>query len=168
MGGRVAMMTAQLLPKNVLSMSLYATDGLKINRLYHFASGTRLGLYLSKYLKENPRPLFRTVDFLNKVRLLPDKLHRFVYVHMDTIEKRRQVFEAWLIYKKMFPDLSLLASIINNEGFGFVMVFGKYDSVIPPRLGLKFAQMIGSNNCFMEINIGHRILNEEALEMVVF
>jgi pimeloyl-ACP methyl ester carboxylesterase len=168
MGGRLAMVTAQLLPESVLSMSLYATDGLKINLLYRFASSTRVGLYFSRYLKQNPRPLFRIVDFLKTARLMPTKLHRFVYVHIDTFEKREQVFTAWLIYKKMFPDLRLLASIINKKGFKFMMVFGKYDSVIPPKSGRKFSDMIGCQTCFKQIDTGHRMLNEEAIEMVQF
>ncbi len=168
MGGRVALMTAQLLPENILSMSVYATDGLKINPLYRFASGNRVGLSISKYLKQNPGPLFITADFLKTIRLLPAKLHRFVYVHMDTIEKRERVFSAWLIYKKMFPDLKLLASIINKEEFKFKMVFGKYDSIIPSRLGQKFSAIIGSDKHFVEINSGHRILSEGAIELAEF
>jgi hypothetical protein len=87
---------------------------------------------------------------------------------MDTAEKREQVFSAWLIYKKMFPDLKLLASIINKGRIKFIMVFGKYDSVIPPQLGLDFSKVIGSCEYFREVNTGHRILNKETIEIALF
>lgn len=157
MGGRVVMMSCLLLPQSVASVLLIAPDGLKINNLYRFASGTSLGRKLSAALVHNPKPLFRIADFLLKIKVLHPKLHRFVYVHMDTLEKRRQVFDAWLIYKAMFPDLNKLAKLIEKYKWDWNMVFGKHDSVIKPRLGIRFKAKNPNRIHMHELPQGHRL-----------
>lgn len=166
MGGRVAMMTYVTMTKRVRSLLLIAPDGLKINRLYKFASGTKLGRSLYKKLIHRPEPLFRIADFLNKIRILNEKLHRFVYVHLDSKEKRQQVFDAWLIYRQMFPDLGELAAIINKEGTPFHMVFGKYDSIITVRLGEKFSKYLGSKKHLHIIELGHRLMVKQTADFL--
>jgi pimeloyl-ACP methyl ester carboxylesterase len=164
MGGRVAMMTYMSMPKRVKSVLLIAPDGFKINKLYKFASGTRLGRSLYKSLIKRPEPLFKVADFLNRIGILNDKLHRFVYVHLDSKEKRQQVFDAWLIYRQMFPDLQELAQLIIEEGTPFNMVFGKYDSVITVRLGEKFSKYLGSTEHLHIIELGHRLMVKQTAD----
>jgi pimeloyl-ACP methyl ester carboxylesterase len=166
MGGRVVMMSCLLLPESVGSVLLIAPDGLKINNLYRFASGTSLGRRLSSALVENPSPLFRVADFLLKVKILHPKLHRFVYVHMDTLEKRRQVFDAWLIYKQLFPDLNKLAKLIEKNRWEWHMIFGKYDSVIKPRLGIRFKEKNARWIHTYEMPLGHRLFTQALVHFV--
>jgi hypothetical protein len=101
--------------------------------------------------------------WLNTTGILNDKLHRFVHVHLDTQEKRQQVYEAWLIYKKFFPDLANLASLIHQKKIRFNMIFGKYDSVITPALGHKFSRILGSTDHLFLIEAGHRLLSEQTM-----
>lgn len=166
MGGRVVMMSCLLLPQTVQSVLLIAPDGLKVNKLYLFASGTALGRRLSKALVHNPKPLFRVADFLLRVKLLHPKLHRFVYVHMDTLEKRRQVFDAWLIYKRIFPDLNKLAKVIGKHRWEWHIIFGKFDSVIKPRLGVKFKSMNPKWIHTHELPQGHRLFTQALIHYI--
>lgn len=160
MGGRVCMITAEIMPERVLSILLVAPDGLKINKLYRFASGTRIGIRLSQYIVKNPKFLFRTADALLKWKLLSPKLHRFVYVHMDTYTKRRQVYEAWLCYKHMFPKEPLLIENARKNFGKIVLVFGAYDSVITPRLGLRFRSDAPDVVELHELPVAHRMMTD--------
>lgn len=166
MGGRICLMTLQLMPESVNRVLLLAPDGLKVNLLYRFASGTSLGRKIYRSIIDNPSRLFAVAKWLNKVGILHDKLHRFVHVHLDTHEKRWQVYDAWLIYKNMFPHLPMLAGIIRKREQSFHMVFGKYDSIIKPYLGKKFSKMIGSDQHMHVVDAGHRLMTEEALRSV--
>lgn len=165
MGGRVAMKTLELVPERVKSLLLIAPDGIKINVMYRFASGTLIGKWLYRKLIHNPKPLFWTTDALHKLKLISDKLHRFAYVHQDTQAKRQLVYDAWMIHKNMFPDLENVARII-REGKSFNMVFGKHDSVITPALGKKMSGIIGSDKHYFEIEAGHQLMNERTAKFV--
>ncbi len=167
MGGRLCLVTLEIMPEKISSLLLIAPDGLKINLLYKFASGTKIGRRMYRSIVENPTWLFRIAKWLNKIGLLNDKLHRFVHVHLDTREKRQQVHDAWLIYKRIFPDLKLLANYIrSHDVFAFNMIFGEFDSIITPKLGEKFCDQIGSRKRMHLIKAGHRLLNEATIEFI--
>ncbi|MFN0030710.1 MAG: alpha/beta hydrolase [Flavobacteriales bacterium] len=166
MGGRVAMKTLELMPHRVQSLLLIAPDGFKINVLYRFASSTRIGKRMYRALIENPKPLFVVAKWLNRLRLLSDKLHRFVHVHLDTRAKRQQVHDAWLIYKLTFPHLPQLAETINERQLPFNMLFGQFDSVITPALGYKFCGILGRNDVLHLLPAGHRLLTPETVDYI--
>ena len=165
-GARVVFITMLQMPQQVKSVLLLAPDGLKINPLYRFASSTRLGHSLYLAVIRNPSWLFRTAGVLNKMGLLSDKLLRFVHVHLDTLEKRQQVHDAWMIYRKFFPDPQELASLINKEFFSFHMIFGKYDEVIKPKLGIKLQRKLQKKNQLLVVDMGHRLLQHKVLESI--
>jgi pimeloyl-ACP methyl ester carboxylesterase len=166
MGGRVVLVTMLVMSSRIRSVLLLATDGLKINPLYRFASGTAIGhaLYLS--IINNPKPLFAISRALNKLGLLSDKLLRFVFVHLDTLEKRRQVHDAWMIYRLFFPDFRDLAAVINPGHFPFHMIFGKFDEVIKPVLGEKLQKHLTHKNHLHIVELGHRLMRPEIIEYV--
>lgn len=166
MGGRISLMTLQIMPEFVENVLLLAPDGLKINLLYKFASGTKLGKNIYRSIIENPSFLFSLAKWLNKCGLLHDKLHRFVHVHLDTREKRWQVHDAWLIYKNMFPDLKKVAAIIQNRPEKFNMIFGQFDSIIRPELGYRFSKLIGDEKHIHVVNAGHRLLTEDTVRFI--
>ena len=164
MGGRVALVLLELMPDRVRSLLLLAPDGFKINLIYKFASETKLGRSMYKYLIDHPGWLFQLAKALNRIGILNDKLHRFVHVHLDTQTKRQQVYDVWLIYKNIFPDLDALAAYIRKHpDFAFAMVFGQFDSIIKPKLGLKFCAKIGDDRSMHTIHSGHRLLTENTI-----
>lgn len=165
MGGRIAMMTVQLLPEHIQSLLLIAPDGLKINWLYRFASGTHLGKWLYRRFITRPKFLFWITDTAHRLKFINDKLHRFVYVHLDNEEKRQLVYDAWLIHKLLFPDLDVIAKHVRN-GMPFNMVFGKYDSVIVPALGKAMAGRIDNAACYHEIESGHQLITERTARFI--
>jgi len=166
MGGRVAMMTFLLLPEKIESLLLLAPDGFKINRLYTFASGTIVGKMIYRFSIDHPRPLFILAKVLNSVKLLPDKLFRFVHVHLDTREKRLLVHDVWLIYKRMFPDKNLLAKELRERDIAFNMIFGEYDTIIRPELGERFSKRLNNHHCLHLIGIGHRLLEQRTAAFI--
>jgi transposase-like protein len=145
---------------------LFAPDGLFINPLYLFASGTKLGRTLFHFVNRHPSALFKTADALKFVRILPPKLHRFVYVHMDSQKKRNQVYMAWMAYRWFRPNQGVLVKEIQAYQIGFNMLFGKYDSIIRPSLGRKFAAKLENTATFHELHIGHRMLHPNTLNYI--
>ena len=166
MGGRIVLKTMELFEDRILSVLLLAPDGFKINKIYKFASGTALGKAIYRSMIKNPNLLFATAKRLNQLGVLDGKLNRFVHVHLDTREKRVQVYEAWMIYKLFFSDQDKLAHIIRSRNMKFNMIFGKYDSIIRPFLGESFSKKLNSEKPLHIIDTGHRLLDGNTVNYI--
>jgi pimeloyl-ACP methyl ester carboxylesterase len=166
MGGRVAMMTYLGFADRVDRMLLLAPDGLKKNKMYQFASGTSLGRAIYRSIIPDPSMLFSLAKLLNRLGVLSDKLHRFVHVHLDTREKRELVYAVWLIYRRLFPDYAELAHCLNTTGTQCNMIFGSYDSIIPVRLGKRFAKRLHQPDIIHEVAVGHRLMERTTIQYI--
>lgn len=166
MGARIAMSTVILMPTKVQSLLLLAPDGFKKNPVNRFASGTKMGRWLFGKLIVRPYLLLSTVRLLNRTGLLNDKLFRFVHVNLDSSEKRKQVYDAWLIYRKIYPDLTTLSALVRERKFSFNMIFGKYDSVIRVKSGRKFCSLVGSAECLHAVELNHKLMSKQTVEYI--
>lgn len=166
MGGRICLSTMEIMPHRILDFLLIAPDGLKQNWLYRFASGTALGRKIYRSIIDKPQWLFRLAHILNKLGILNNKLYRFVHVHLDTREKRQLVHDAWLIYKKLFPNVRLVAETIIHYRLRGRLIFGQYDSVIPPRLSLRLTTKTGKQVETHLIKTGHRLITGETADYI--
>ena len=164
MGGRMAMMLAEAMPERIKSLVLLAPDGLKRNWIYRFVSETKPGRMLYRYIIEKPALIFRIVDLLRALRILHQKIHRFVHVQLETREKRQLVYDAWLIHRNLFPDLRLVAAAIEKQGIPFVLFFGSHDLVIPSRDGQRLLRYFRSSRQSVLLPLGHRLINSTTIE----
>lgn len=167
LGGKVALMTFELMPEQVDRVLLIAPDGLKINLFYRFLVNTSLGRALYKQVMNKPAVLFKTADFAKSAGIINGKLHRFVYVHMDTFEKRKLVYETWLIYRHFVPDLKKIAQHANRKKVHFKMILGTHDSVIKVKDGKRFAALLNQEGSLTELTTGHQLLTEETVNFIV-
>lgn len=166
MGGRVAMVMMEHMPDCIQSLTLLAPDGLKVNLLYRFVSETKLGRVMYRRIIRNPRWLLRTADALRTLHLLNDKLHRFVYVQLESEVKRQLVYDAWLAHRKLFPDLRHVAGNIQQYNVPLLLIFGEHDAVIPPRLAGNLTRHFDVKPLVHLPLAGHRLLNRETAELL--
>lgn len=158
MGGKIALVTTELFGDRIDRLTLMASDGFSKNRLTHFSTGTRLGRTIHKTVLRAPGILLYSTNVLRTLRLIDKKMHRFVHVHMGTEKSRKQVYAVWHIYRHFKPNLPLIADIINQKGIEFVMIFGKYDSVIKPQLGKYFSTLLKNKEALVVIESGHQLM----------
>jgi pimeloyl-ACP methyl ester carboxylesterase len=166
MGGRMAMMLAQYMPENIESLTLIAPDGLKINVLYRFVSETKLGRMLYRSIIRKPNWILRVSDALKWLHILHQNIHRFVYLQLETESKRQLVYDAWLAHRKLFPDLRRVAANIERAGIPCLLVFGKYDTIIPSGLARKLMRHFSNKPKLLLPEAGHRLINKETVEML--
>jgi pimeloyl-ACP methyl ester carboxylesterase len=165
MGGKIALKTVESHAEQIQSMLLIAPDGVKLNPWYKFASGTMIGRNLYRALTRHPWPLFRVADFSKFTGIITPKIHRFVYNHMDSFEKRRQVGETWLIYREFHPELALVQENINTHNIPIHLIYGRYDSVIQPWQGQKLDEGLDQNALHL-LEQGHLLLNDKTLNYI--
>jgi len=162
MGGRLAMVLAEQMADKILSMVLMAPDGLKVNLIYRFVSETKFGRVLYRSIIQNVNWLFRLADLLSRLRLLDRKIHRFVHLQLETQAKRQLVYDVWLIHRKLFPTLPTVARNIESNGIPFSLLFGRYDKIIPARLGHRLLKHFTTPKNAVLLDLGHRLLQPAA------
>lgn len=166
MGGRIALCILEWFPQQTTRVVLMAPDGLKTNHLANFTTETKAGRALNSAILRYPGLLLKTTNVARKLRLIDKKLHRFVHVHMGTEKSRRQVHAVWHIYRHFKPNLPKIASLIQQEQLKFLMIFGKFDSVIKVELGERFAKMLAQPDTLVVLECGHQLM-PDALEYLI-
>lgn len=165
MGARVALVVYDQFHPQVDGLLLMAPDGMKRNWLADFSTETLVGRMVHRSVLKQPALLLRPTNAARHLRLINKKMHRFVHVHMDTETSRRQVYEAWHIYKHFKPHRQRIAKRLDESGMPFRMIFGRFDSVIPLHLGEKFDALLQRSDALVALETGH-LLMEDALEFI--
>ena len=163
MGGRMAMVLIETMPDRIQSLILLAPDGLKRNWIYRFVSETKPGRMLYRFIIEKPTFVLALVDLLRKLRILHQKIHRFVHVQLETREKRQLVYDAWLTHRNLFPDLRSVANGIEKYFIPFEIIFGAFDLVIPSHDGHRLLRHFSKSRKSVLLPLGHRLINTTTL-----
>lgn len=160
MGGKISFSLLHHFPDKINEMYLMAPDGIKVNFWYSFTSKNSVGNSLYRFLLKKPEPFFRFMRALRLYRLLGDKLYRFVLYNLETEERRQLVYNVWLTLRQIEPDAKISAQLINENKIKCYLFFGKFDSVIPPRIGEYFVEMLDEKHLFV-VETGHNLFKKE-------
>ena len=132
LGGKIALCLIEQIPERIREVLLFAPDGLKINPLYKWTSNTRSGRALYRLILAKPKMFFSAVALAKQFGVIPEKIHRFVMYHMNTYEKRKLVYDVWLVYRNFEPNPLKIRRMCENHSIRINLVFGKFDRIIPP------------------------------------
>lgn len=160
LGGKVALCLIEEMPERIGEVLLFAPDGLKINPLYKWTSTTRSGRALYRQVLHKPTLFFKSADLARWSGILSEKIHRFVLHHMDTYDKRKLVYDVWLIYREFEPDQKKIREKCDKNNIRINLVFGKFDRIIPPANGMR---LLGGwrSEALHVVDKGHLLLSED-------
>lgn len=130
MGGKYAMITAELFPDRIKHLHLIAPDGITTHFSYRFSTYPFLFRKLFKTQIENPWFFKTLVKTLRALKIMNNYSLRFAESQMDTKFKRSQVYYSWVNLRHFLPNLNKLASQINERDIPFTFYLGKHDKVI--------------------------------------
>jgi pimeloyl-ACP methyl ester carboxylesterase len=166
MGGRLALCLTEMMAPQIRELILLAADGLRDNPWHHFVTQTRIGHRLFKHITYHPGFYFWLLNTGNKLKLINNSLHRFANNSMNTLQKRELVLNVWTIMAHMMPDRKRIKQLLAQYHIHTLLIFGKYDRVIPSSLGIRF--MDGSFPCeMMVLDKGHQLLTEDLGEIIL-
>lgn len=166
-GGKLALACVELFPERIKDVFLFAPDGIKTSIIYKIVSKTRLGRYLFKKIIKNPSPLFKIVDFLKKTSIINHQLYRFVYTHMESQKQREKVLQIWTIFRNINPSIRIIQKCINTHDINIHLFFGRYDKIIPYKIGTNFLKALNKKDSLHILNIGHRLINKELNDYLI-
>lgn len=131
LGGKILITLLELFPDQINRIVLIAPDGIRINRWYRWATTKPLFQRLFKTIVKDPKIYFILVDALRSVKILDASIARFVKSHMDTAEKRNQVYLVWNAYRYLQLKQHRIEDLLNHNQTVVHLYLGKYDRVIP-------------------------------------
>ncbi len=163
-GGRLALNCVEIYGNRVKGIYLIAPDGLRFNPGFYFAVQTRVGRAILKRYANNVTPVLKFMKLLTKLKLYKPKVMDFYMNHLVVEQMRMKVYHCWMFHRKTVPDLKEVVHIIKSEKIRLLLIFGKYDLIIPPELGQRFAKKIRRPHSLYILETGHR-LNEKSREI---
>ncbi len=138
-----------------------APDGIRMNYLYRFATHHKLGNSIFKRVTLNPSRFFGILRFLKTLKLAHQKEYHFLETQLSTEEKRTKIWNVWMSHRLLRPSLPEVARVINQQAINVFMIFGKYDSIIPPTVGKKLQGLLTQKNRVFIIEAGHNFFKEK-------
>lgn len=161
MGGRLVLCLLEAMPAQIEHVILLAPDGLRNNPWHMFVTQSRLGNRLFLYNTHHPALFFGLLKIGKRWKLLNESVYKFALHRMDKPEKRRLVYDVWTNLRNMMPNRRHCKQLIRRYNIDMLMLFGRFDRVIPPVLGKRFAD--GSFPCkIVVLDRGHQLLSESA------
>jgi pimeloyl-ACP methyl ester carboxylesterase len=165
-GARTVLTLIESSEFKIADVYLFAPDGIKIafwNALfckYKFVQG------IFRYFIEKPKLLFKTTKVLTISGAINKDLRYFVLVNMRLKQKRQMVYDYWMLYKKIVPNLNLVLKSIQDYKIKTHLIFAKDDRVISPKIGRSFKSKIGENADYLELEGGHLLIHEKHIEEI--
>lgn len=166
MGGRVALCAVERMADRIDHLLMLAADGLRNNPWHMFVTQTSVGNKIFKYNTHHPELFFTLLGLWRKLGLLNESIYKFAFHRMDKEEKRWQVYEVWTCMRKMMPDKKRCKRLLAKYNVHTLLIFGRYDRVIPPILGTRF--MDGTFPAKMLVlERGHQLLSPQLGEVIM-
>ncbi len=131
MGGRFALVTAELFTDHLAELILLAPDGVTEDPWFRLATGTRLGRWALRFFLKNTRLFTALGRGLVRVGLLNPALLRFVAAIMQTHEQREQIGRSWVGFRQLTIDIPALAKKLRAANVPVWLYLGQFDAVLP-------------------------------------
>lgn len=166
MGGRFVLKTLELFPEKIDKAILLAPDGIEISPLYLFLTQNRLGHQLLNKAVYNPGAFFRIAGFLRRTRMIGEKKYRFGMGNFDTEQKRKKVYQVWMVYRKISSKRDDILAILKNFNIHLYLFYGHHDKIIPPSIGERFQKKLKEKISLHILDAGHKLIKKDLLREV--
>ena len=167
MGGRIALLIAQLIPEQIERLVLIAPDGLNYNFWRWLSTDTIIANRLIAYTTKHPTWAFWVTDKAEKLRLINRNLAEFVRFHLSNEDNRTLLYQQLMANKKLKPDASKLKQAIRKYSIPVRMMFGENDRIVTIAGGLKFRRGIEDYVKVKQVKGGHHLLIESQVANIM-
>src|SRR5262245_4256942 len=157
LGGKIALQLVGLFPTRIGQVFLFAPDGIRNSLSNAFVTRSIIGRKVYARIIRNPAGLFRLVRYLEKLKVLNPKLAAFVRESLSTPAKPEMVWNVSMCFRDIRPDIHKVQQHINRNGIGVHLFFGRYDRIIPPAVGERFAKGLQQQDVLHVVEAGHNL-----------
>jgi len=165
MGGKFALLSYELLPERVLSLSLLAPDGIKTG-LWYSMSNYPSGIHpLFKQVVFRPQRFFTVVDGLKTAGLLQKSLVKFVKTQLETRSKRAQAYLVWKVLGGLHLQLGTIIRQLRQHPIPVTVVMGEFDRMVSPKNLERFTSKVPQLK-LIQLPVGHGQLIEATVSFL--
>jgi pimeloyl-ACP methyl ester carboxylesterase len=159
MGGKFALLSYELLPERISSLSLLAPDGIKTG-LWYSMSNYPSGIHpLFKQVVFRPKRFFTLVDGLKTAGLLQKSLVKFVKTQLETRSKRAQAYLVWKVLGGLHLQLGTIIRQLRQHPIPVTLVLGEFDRMVSPKNLERFTAKVPQLR-LLQLPVGHGQLIE--------
>ena len=159
MGGKFALLSYELLPERISSLSLLAPDGIKTG-LWYSMSNYPSGIHpLFKQVVFRPKRFFTLVDGLKTAGLLQKSLVKFVKTQLETRSKRAQAYLVWKVLGGLHLQLGTIIRQLRQRPIPVTLVLGEFDRMVSPKNLERFSAKVPQLK-LLQLPVGHGQLIE--------
>lgn len=160
LGGRITLSLLEQVPERIERVFLAAPDGLKTRPWYRGLAASKVGRALYKRFVVKPTVTHAVIKTLRAMRLLNERMFRFLMGQTDSRAKRQLVHDVWLSYRLIEPDLERVAANAKTHGIPVHLFFGTHDRVIQPASGENLRKHAPDLISQEELPFGHAVITE--------
>ncbi|MFC3417698.1 alpha/beta fold hydrolase [Algoriphagus hitonicola] len=154
MGGKFSLLTYELFPDQVKSLTLLAPDGIKTGAEYSISSYPTYFHPFFKRIVFRPQLFFGLVAKLNKVGIVENSLVKFITTQMKTRSQRAQVYFTWRVFGEIHLDLKKISRNANKLKTPISLFTGAHDRMISPKSLSAFSKKIPTAKSII-LPVGH-------------
>ena len=165
MGGKFALLSYELVPERINSLSLIAPDGIKTG-LWYSMSNYPSGIHpLFKQVVFRPQRFFTLVDSLKTAGLLQKSLVKFVKTQLETRSKRAQAYLVWKVLGGLHLQLGTIIRQIRLLPIPVTVVLGEFDRMVSPKNLERFTTKVPQLK-LLQLPVGHGQLIEATVSFL--
>jgi pimeloyl-ACP methyl ester carboxylesterase len=164
LGGRMSLVTLEVLPEKVISVTLFSPDGLMKSKLYKFGNEFFLGKKLLHFALDHSKQAAKLVEITGKLHLVPMTKVNFVKYQLENHDRLSRVKTVWSALSLCWPDFEKIFTK-DFSANKIVIAFGNHDPIIPPAHGKALSTYMSNYPIIIELlPMGHRTLKKEGVE----
>lgn len=161
MGGKFSLITYELFPSRISSLTLIAPDGIGTGFWYSMGSFPAFLNPLFKRVVINPKRFFLLVNKLHDMGLVGKSLVKFVESRFQSKTVRAQTYFTWKVFHPLKPDLKKIQSSLNQNPIPIYLFTGKFDKMVSTENLKSFSENV-NNLKKIELHCGHNDLIDNA------
>ncbi len=167
LGGRIILELIPHFSNRIDRILLLAPDGLKISPWYVFITNTWLGKKLFRRVIYNADRFLRLSGFFYKTGLVGEKQYLFALSNFDTLEKRKKVYNVWMIFRYILPKAEQIGIALKKNPFPVDIYFGKRDTIIRESYGRHFIKKSGYPIAIHSLDAGHNLMKGKIVQELI-
>ncbi|MEQ8425834.1 MAG: alpha/beta hydrolase [Cyclobacteriaceae bacterium] len=165
LGSKFVLATLEAKAPLVNSVFLLAPDGIKTNFWYSLATYPIALRSLFKSMIAHPGRFETLVKMAKASRMVDKGLIRFAQLQMDTEEKRRQVYNSWVIFSPLTFEMRYIATLITTNSIRLSVILGKFDKVITHQNMKRLLERLPNYQLHI-LDTGHTGLIKQSVELL--
>lgn len=166
LGGRFALTTAEEFAHRIDQLILIAPDGITNSFWYTVATQSSVGRRLFKYALDHLNQLNQFGYALVRIGLLNQSIMRLVDYSLNTSQQRERVYQSWISFRRIHPDLNTLSSLLNSHRVRVRFFTGALDRIVPGSYSVPLTNKLRRYELTI-FNTGHHRLIELTAEHLV-